>query len=104
MIKLFVLAAAAAIALSACAAPASNSPATNSNATNANMNTAKPVTAAAPTTDAILALEKSAYEAWKTKDVKFWDPFLAANFVGFGLTGKLDRAAAIKQYSAADCD
>ena len=59
---------------------------------------------AAPTKDALMALEKSAYEAWKTKDAKFWDGFLAENFTGFGAAGRLDRAAAIKEYSGADCD
>jgi hypothetical protein len=103
MIKQFVLATAAAFALSACAAPASNSPVTTGNTSNSNVNAAKPI-AAAPTKDALMALEKSAYEAWKTKDAKFWDPFLTANFVGFGSGGKLDKAAAIKVYSGADCD
>ncbi|MEO8573464.1 MAG: nuclear transport factor 2 family protein [Pyrinomonadaceae bacterium] len=103
MIKNIILATAAAFALSACAAPASNSPANTANTSNANVNAAKSM-AAAPTKDALMALEKSAYEAWKTKDAKFWDPFLTANFVGFGSGGKLDRAAAIKSYSGGDCD
>ncbi|MEO8042968.1 MAG: nuclear transport factor 2 family protein [Acidobacteriota bacterium] len=103
MIKQLVLATAAAFALSACGAPASNSPANAANTSNSNVNAAKAV-AAAPTKDALMALEKSAYEAWKTKDAKFWDPFLSAKFVGYGSTGKLDRAAAIKEYSGADCD
>jgi hypothetical protein len=102
-IRLFALAAFAAFAVTACA-PAAN---TSNNAVvsnaNANANAAKPA-AAAPTKDALMALEKSAYEAWKTKDSKFWDPFLTANFVGFGASGKLDKAAAIKEYSGADCD
>lgn len=100
-IKYFVLAAAAVVALTGCGAPAGNAPANNANASNAN--TAKPV-AAAPTKDALMALEKSAYEAWKSKDAKFWDPFLSDKFAGYGATGRLDRAAAIKEYSGADCD
>jgi hypothetical protein len=102
-IILFALAAYAAFAVSACT-PAAN---TSNNAAvsnaKANANTAKPA-ATAPTKEALIALDKSAYEAWKTKDAKFWDPFLAANFVGYGASGKLDRAAAIKEYSGGDCD
>jgi hypothetical protein len=101
-ITLFILLALAAAFFTACGAPAGNSPAAN-NANAANANAAKPV-AAAPTKDALMTLEKSAYEAWKTKDAKFWDTFLTDNFVGFGAAGRLDRAAAIKQYSGADCD
>ncbi|MFZ1699890.1 MAG: nuclear transport factor 2 family protein [Pyrinomonadaceae bacterium] len=86
----------------ACGAPAGNTPA-NSNTSNANANAAKP-TAAAPTKEALMTLERSAYEAFKTKDAKFWDGFLAANFVGYGNSGKLDKAAAMKEYVGADCD
>lgn len=106
-IKHLVLTAAAGLALTACAPPAANnSTAYNTNMSNANANananTAKPV-AAAPTKEALMALDTSAHEAWKTKDTKFWDGFLSANFVGFGEAGRMDRAASIKQYSGADC-
>jgi hypothetical protein len=97
-ITLFILLVVAAVYFAACGAP----PAAN-NANAGNANAAKP-TAAAPTKEALMTLEKSAYEAWRTKDAKFWDPFLTDNFVGFGATGRMDRAAAIKQYSGADCD
>jgi hypothetical protein len=70
---------------------------------NANANTTK-AASAAPTKEELMVLERSAYEAWKTKDAKFWDPFLTANFVALGPTGKLDKAAAIKDFSSADCD
>jgi hypothetical protein len=60
--------------------------------------------AAAPTKDALVTLEKSAYEAWKSKDTKFWDAFLADKFVGYGSFGKLDKASATKEYSGADCE
>lgn len=104
-IKHFVLTAAAALALTACE-PATNAPANRantSNISNANANAAKPV-AAAPTKEALMTLERSAYEAFKTKNAGFWDGFLSSNFVGFGQNGRLDRAAAIKEYSGADCD
>lgn len=101
-IKLLLILAIAAFALPACQ-PAANT-ANNANSSNTNANSNSKPTAAAPTKDALVALDKSAYEAWKTKDSKFWDPFLSAKFVGYGSTGKLDRAAAIKEYSGTDCD
>ncbi len=106
-IKHFVLTAAAALALTACEQPGANYSTANrgntANISNANANAAKPV-AAAPTKEALMTLERSAYEAFKNKNAGFWDGFLSSNFVGFGQNGRLDRAAAIKEYSGADCD
>jgi hypothetical protein len=77
----------------------------NTNAgSNSNSNSNAASTAAAPTKEALVELERSAYDAWKNKDAKFWDTFLAANFVGFGSTGKLDKASASKEYAGADCE
>lgn len=53
---------------------------------------------------ALLALEKRANEAWKSKDAKFWDTFLWDKFVGWGPSGKLNKASATKLYTGADCD
>lgn len=99
--KILTLLAVAVFAAAACQ-PAANT--TNGSNTHANSNSNSKPTAAAPTKDALVALEKSAYEAWKTKDSKFWEPFLSDKFVGYGTTGKLDKAAAIKEYSGTDCD
>jgi ketosteroid isomerase-like protein len=57
-----------------------------------------------PAKDALVALEKSAYAAWKSKDSKFWDTFLSDKFVGWGTSGKLDKASAKKEYTGADCE
>lgn len=59
---------------------------------------------AAPTTDALVTLEKSATEAWKSKNAAFWDTFLSDAFVGYGMSGKLDKASAAKEYTGADCE
>ena len=59
---------------------------------------------AGPPEDVLVALERRAYAAWKSKDVKFWDRFLADNFVGWGRSGKLNKVSAKKEYSGADCD
>ena len=77
-----------------------NAPANNANAAN----TAEKTPPAAPTKDALVTLEKSAYEAWKSKDAKFWDTFLSDKFVGYGSSGKLDKASATKEYTGADCE
>ena len=58
----------------------------------------------APAEDALVTLEKSAYEAWKSKDAKFWDTFLSDTFVGYGSSGKLDKASAATEYTGADCE
>src|SRR5713101_1724270 len=97
MIKYFVLTAAAALVF---AAYAGNAPANNANAAN----TAAKTAPAAPTKDELVTLEKSAYEAWKSKDAKFWDTFLSDKFVGWGSSGRLDRASATKEYTGADCE
>ncbi len=99
-IKYFVLTLAAASLFAACPAPDSSTP---SNTENANATAAEPA-AAPPTKEALMTLEKSAYEAWKTKDAKFWDTFLADSFVGYGQGGKLDKASATKEYTGAECD
>lgn len=99
-IRYIVLIAAAALLFAACPAPDSNAPA---NTENANANAAEPA-GAPPTKEALMTLEKSAYEAWKSKDAKFWDTFLAEKFVGYGQSGKLDKASAVKEYTGAECD
>jgi len=54
--------------------------------------------------DALVTLERSAYEAWKSKDAKFWDKFLSDKFVGYSSSGKLDKASATKEYTGAGCE
>jgi hypothetical protein len=92
-VNYFVLTAAAALVYTACAR--------NALATNAN--TAEKIAPDGPTKIALVKLEKSAYAAWKSKDAKFWHTFLSAKFVGWGSSGKLDKAAATKEYTGADC-
>jgi len=58
----------------------------------------------APTKDALVMLEKGAYEAWKSKDAKFWDTFLSDKFVGYDLSGKLDKKSAISGINGTDCE
>jgi len=46
---------------------------------------------AVPAKVALIKLEKHAYEAWKSKDAKFWRTFLSDNFVGVRLAGWIKR-------------
>src|ERR1700675_571767 len=90
----FILTTAAALVFTACAG----------NALANSAHTAVEKTArAAPTKNALLKLEGSAYQAWKSKDAKFWDTFLSDRFVGYGSSGKLDKASATNEYTGADC-
>lgn len=91
-IHLIVLLSVATVLLAACQ-PAVKAPNTNESSSS-NTNTTKPPPPP-PTKDALLAIETKAFEAWKNHDGKFFESFLADNFVGFGPTGRVTRAAAI---------
>jgi hypothetical protein len=71
-----VISAAAAVVLTACTASAL--------ANDANTNAA------------LVTLEKSAYDAWKSKDAKYWDFFLSDRFVGWGSSRLDDRRSAVE--------
>src|SRR6476619_8581334 len=102
-IILLISLAAAATFFAACGAPAANTGASNAN-TNANTNTTKPV-AAAPTADALLALDKQANEAYAKGDSKFFEGMLSDKFVI--LTGdgqRMDKAATVRMIAGVKCD
>jgi Domain of unknown function (DUF4440) len=90
---------AAAFALMACT-PASNAPA-NSNASNAN--TAKPA-AAAPTKEALLAMDKQANEAYLKGDSKFFEGFLSDKFVMYPGGHRTTKADAVKMIADVKCE
>ncbi len=96
MIRFFVFNATVALLFTGCA---ENAPTNNGSGAKLPGNALK----AAPTKDELLGLEKSAYEAWKSRDAKFWDAFLWDNFVGYGSSGRLDKALASKEYTGVDC-
>lgn len=98
-IKQFGLTAAAAFILARCGG---NVLANNANANDTTERTAS--TSAGPMKVAVITLEKSVYEAWKSKDASFWVTFLSDKFVGRGSFGKLVKASATKEYTGTDCE
>jgi hypothetical protein len=95
----FILLAAASTFFAACGAPAANT-----GASNANTNTTKPV-AAAPTTDALMALDKQANEAYVKGDSKFFEGMLSDKFVILTDDGqRMDKAATVKMIASVKCD
>ena len=88
---------AAALVFAACAAVV---PTNKANA----VDTIKKTVPAAPSIDSLVTLERGAYEAWKSKDGKFWDTFLSDKFVGYGMSGRLNKASAIQEYTGAGCE
>jgi len=95
----FILLAAASTFFAACGAPAANT-----GANNANTNTTKPV-AAAPTADALMALDKQANEAYVKGDSKFFEGMLSDKFVILTDSGqRMDKAATVKMIASVKCD
>jgi hypothetical protein len=102
--KCLLLTAVAAFALTACE-PASNT-AVNSNAKPANVanSNANSTAAAAPTKESLMALETKANEAWKNKDLKFWDTFLSSRMIGYSKDGKFGKADLAKMMENEKCE
>lgn len=97
-----VLAAASAFAFIGCGGTAvDNKPVANTS--NSNSNAAK-TTAAAPTKDALMTLEKGGWEGWKNRDPKWTEENVSDKYVGFGSTGRMDKAASIKSFTAQKCE
>jgi hypothetical protein len=98
-IGIFILTAVTAAAFSGCGAPGGNT----ANTSNTNTNTAK-TTAAAPTADSLLALEKPANEAYMKGDGKFFETFLNDKFSMVEGGMRIDKAMAVKMIAGVKCD
>src|ERR1700682_2933130 len=95
----FILLAAASTLVAACGAPAANT-----GANNANTNTGKLV-AAAPTADALMALDRQANEAYLKGESKFFEGMLSDKFVILAGGGqRMDKAATVKMIASVKCD
>jgi hypothetical protein len=58
------------------------------------------------TTDLIRVLnglEEESYRAWQSKDTPFWSTYLSEKFVSWGSSGRIDKAAAIREWSGTYC-
>jgi len=88
------------ILFASCGAPAGNAPANNANA-----NTAKPTAAAAaPTADALLALDKQANEAFFKGDSKFFEGVLSDKMVMINGGQRMGKADVVKMVGGMKCD
>jgi len=95
----FILLAAGSTLVAACGAPAANT-----GANNANTNTTKPV-AAAPTADALMALDRQANEAYVKGNAKFFEGMLSDKFVILTNDGqRMDKPATVKMIAGVKCD
>lgn len=83
-----------------CAPPANTNVA---NTANTNTNAAKPV-AAAPTVDALLAMDKAANEAWAKGDTKWFQDNLSSKFVMYPMGQRMGKDGAIQMIGASKCD
>ncbi len=99
---LYIALFAAAMMALACGGPAANSPAANANA-NTNANAAKP-TAAAPTKEALLEMDKKANEAWIKGDKAYFDGFLSDKFVSFEQGQRMTKPELLKMIGSFKCD
>jgi ketosteroid isomerase-like protein len=93
------LIAVAAFALIGCAPPAN----TNTN-TAANTNANAAPRAAAPTVDTFMPMENKAFEAWKNKDGKYFEGYIADNFVPGPGEGDMTKAQVVKMITEGKCD
>ena len=79
-------------------------PVANTGTSNANTNTTKPV-AAAPTVDALMALDKQANEAYSKGDSTFFEERLSDKFVILTNDGqRMDKATTVKMIAGVKCD
>jgi ketosteroid isomerase-like protein len=88
--------------LAGCGAPVANTGNTNANS-NSNANATKS-TAAAPTADALMALDKQANDAYSKGDASFWPGFLSDKAVDFDGANAVGKDAIIKQIGSVKCD
>jgi len=83
--------------------PASNAGNT-ATANTANSNAAAKPAAAAPTKEALMTMEKAGWEAWKNRDAKWMVENASDKYVGFGPTGRMDKASSVKTYTDQKCE
>lgn len=55
-------------------------------------------------TNALLAVEKKGWEAWKVRDSKVLEDTLSKDFLAVSATGRTDKTATIKEWIESKCD
>ncbi|MBK9154209.1 MAG: nuclear transport factor 2 family protein [Chloracidobacterium sp.] len=91
-----------ALMLAGCGGPTGN---TNSNGTNGNSNAnANKTTAAAPTAEMLMALDKQAHAEYFKGNGKHFEDILSDKFVGFDGSGKMGKADLVKMMGSVKCD
>ena len=68
---------------------------------------AKADSATAPTdalTQAVMAVETKAWDAWKNRDAKAMEPLMTSNFTYVAGSGRYDRAGSLKTWSEPKCE
>ena len=83
--------------------PATNTANANTNKANSNANTNAAANTATAAKDALAAREKQAFEAWKSKDGKFFEGLLVPGFVMMEGAHRGDKASAVKMISENPC-
>lgn len=102
LFKLTILTSAV-LALGSCAGGTADNKPVTGNTTNTNTSAAKPA-AAAPTLDALVALDKQANEAYFKSDAKFFEGFLNDKFVMMEGGQRMDKAAIVKMIAGGKCE
>jgi hypothetical protein len=54
-------------------------------------------------TRVLTSLEEESYRAWQSKDAQFWSTFLSEKFIGWGASGRIDKADAAREWSGTNC-
>lgn len=92
------------IACNNAGAPVANVANSNSNAGSAAANANATSNTSAGLKEALAAREKQTFEAWKSKDGKFFDGFLIPNFVMMNGAYRGDKTSTVKMFSENTCE
>lgn len=55
-------------------------------------------------TDALMAVETKAWDAWKNRDAKAMEALMTSNFTYVGSSGRFDKAGSLKTWSEPKCE
>ena len=102
-ISLLTLIFIAASLFAACGAPAENKTAANTANTAITNLPSKPANAALDK-DSLMANETRAWGAWKDKDGKYFEDYLADNAIDMGDKGRSDKASLVKRITDPTCE